>query len=847
MKPSDFEGKKLSGRIISAFTRAPYQIYKEDADSEWQVDGLTGNSALLSAFAHLDAESEWENHLVAWTGELQIKNKNGNITEESYYLDSQDKEMIEKKITEKHGNGNFHLIWLLRKDQQRWRRYAENVLWPAFHYIMGTPSDGREESQWWHDYVKFNEAYASKILQNYKEGDIIWVHDYYLLLLPQLIRMQKPNAIVGFFMHCPFPSSEYFRALPKRQQLLDGLLGANKITFQNYSFARHFLSSCKRILGAETTPNSVAMYGETIQVDALPIGVDVEQIEIDCFNSIVDKKVKSIRERHPGQKILVGRDRLDTVRGVVQKLQAFEMFLEMYPEWINRVTLIQVSSPMVMHTSKVEHQVTELIGHINGKYGSLHSQPIEHYQMRIPKDEYFALLRVGDLGIITSVRDGMNTTALEYVVAQKYNHSPLILSEFSGSTSVLKDALIVNPWDSVAVARAINDGLTSTDEQKEHWQSKLIKSVSPIQKWTSTFLKELVSGLEDGTNRKLTSSLNRPSLLDHYNQANRRLFLFDYDGTLTPIVNDPAAAIPTARLTDILNKLSEDPRNQIWIISGRDQAFLEKWLGKNPKLGLSAEHGCFMKDIGSDWVNLASKFDMSWQEKVGEIFDRYTDKTPGSNIEKKKVALVWHYRRVDPELGEFQANKLMDELNSTIAKEYDVEVMSGKANVEVRPKFLNKGEIVKRLVLTRHAAPQADVDVETLKHAHNVLPDFIVCLGDDATDEDMFKKLLEIERGWEEDIHAHKNPQFDNFGIYPVKVGPASKATLATAHLNDPSQVLETLGLLVGTVSLFETAGTLQLDDRGHVKNSESSQRAEALIEAISLKKTNSRSSRNGQ
>jgi trehalose 6-phosphate synthase/phosphatase len=705
---------------------------------------------------------------------------------------------------------------------------------------LGTASDGRDESQWWYDYVKFNEAYASKIIQQYQDGDIIWIHDYYLMLLPQLIKMQLPNAIVGFFMHCPFPSSEYFRALPKRQQLLDGLLGANKITFQNYSFARHFLSSCKRILGAETTPNSVAMYGETIQVDALPIGIDIERIEKECFNDLIDAKVKAIKDMHQGKKIIVGRDRLDTVRGVVQKLQAFETFLEMYPKWRERVTLIQVSSPTYLHSTKVETQVAELISNINGKYGSLNSCPVEHYQMRIPKEEYFALLRVADLGVITSVRDGMNTTALEYVVAQKFNHSPLILSEFSGSTSVLKDAMIVNPWDSVAVAKAIHDGLTSDDEKKEHWESKMIKSVSPIQKWTSTFLNDLISGLEDGTNRKLTSSLNRPLLLDHYKHAQRRLFLFDYDGTLTPIVNDPAAAIPSARLTDILKKLSEDPRNQIWIISGRDQAFLEKWLGPNNKLGLSAEHGCFMKDIGAEWVNLAAKFDMSWQEKVEDIFMRYTDKTPGSNIEKKKVALTWHYRRADPELGEFHSSQLMDELKSTIAKQYDVEVMSGKANVEVRPRFLNKGEIVKRLVLTRHGAPQGNANIEELKHKHEELPDFIVCLGDDSTDEDMFKKLLEIEGDWEEDIHAHKSPVFNNFGIYPIKVGPASKVTMATAHLNDPAQVLDTLGLLVGTVSLFETAGTIELDDRGHVKNSESSQRSEAAIAAIKLKKTNS-------
>jgi trehalose 6-phosphate synthase/phosphatase len=710
---------------------------------------------------------------------------------------------------------------------------------------MGSASDGRDETEWWYDYVKFNEAYASKVVSLYKEGDIIWVHDYYLMLLPQLIRMRLPNATVGFFLHCPFPSSEYFRAVPRRNQLLDGLLGSSKITFQNYSFARHFLSSCKRILGVESsTPDSVTVYGEVIKVDSLPIGIDISKIEYDAFNKTIDEKVKAIKELYQDKKIIVGRDRLDSVRGVYQKLQAFEIFLDMYPEMREKVILIQVSSPSYLHSSKMENQVAELVSTINGKYGSLDSIPVHHYQMRIDKEEYLALLRVADLCLITSIRDGMNTTALEYVIAQKYNHSPLILSEFSGSASILKDAVIVNPWDSVAVAKAIHESLGFSEEQRDYYQSKLYNDVISIQTWTNSHLKSFVSALKDEndlTSKKLTPALNRPLLLDHYRQAKRRLFLFDYDGTLTGIVKDPAAAIPSAKLMKILDLLSQDPKNQIWIISGRDQEFLEKWLGsKNPKLGLSAEHGCFMKDINSSWVNLAAEFDMSWQAKVEEIFNKYTDRTPGSNIEKKKVALTWHYRRADPELGDFQAEQLIKELNETVAKEYDVEVMSGKANVEVRPSFVNKGEIVKRLVLTKHGAPQLhNVNVDELNNQHDDLPDLITCIGDDKTDEDMFSKIFEIEKEWTASPDFNKHETFNSFGFYPIKVGPATNETFATSHLNDPSQVLETLGLLVGTVSVFQTPGTVDLDDRGHVKNSESSKKSEAAIAAASKLRKN--------
>ncbi|KAK6875691.1 Trehalose-phosphatase, partial [Candida tropicalis] len=246
-----------------------------------------------------------------------------------------------------------------------------------------------------------------------------------------------------------------------------------------------------------------------------------------------------------------------------------------------------------------------------------------------------------------------------------------------------------------------------------------------------------------------------------------------------------------------------------------------------------------MKDLGSKtWVNLAESFDMSWQEKVDDVFKDYTEKTPGSNIERKKVALTWHYRRADPELGAFQAEKCLKQLNDTVAKEYDVEVMAGKANIEVRPKFVNKGEIVKRLVLHPHGTKQDQTATGASDENVSVdeLPDFILCLGDDLTDEDMFNSLITIEKQWQgKDVPTN---QYGTHGVYPVAVGPASKKTVATAHLNEPAQVLETLGLLAGQVSIFESAGSVDLDDRGHLANSVSSERSKhAVSKATALRR----------
>ncbi|AGO13990.1 AaceriAGR132Wp [[Ashbya] aceris (nom. inval.)] len=841
-------------RVINCVAQLPFRTQARGAD--WQVEPTAGNSALHASLARLG--DGWEQHVVGWTGE--VGSADGEAPQ---YMTADERAAAAGRLQERAGGLQLHPVWLLRKDQARWRAYAENVLWPALHYILNPPSDGQQENTWWYDYVRFNEAYAMKVAQVYRPGDVVWVHDYQLMLLPQLLRMRFGDALIGYFHHSPWPSNEYFRCLPKRKELLDGLLGADRVCFQNEGFARHFVSSCKRLLGADASEEKgaagtvyrISAYGGDVLVDCLPLGVDTKQLLEEAFTEDVDAKVQEIRRAYEGKHIIVGRDRLDAVRGVVQKLQAFEMFLTMYPEWKDKVVLIQVSSPTGMERDhRVEVQANELVNSINAQFGDLNFNPVQHYHMRIPKNVYYSLLRAADLCVVTSVRDGMSTTALEYVTVKSRSSSlscyasPLVLSEFSGSSTILQDAMIVNPWDSVAVAKAIKKALSLSEEQKGKLERALWQHVPTVQDWTSKFLEGMLKlqdqkdAAEHKPSTKVTPALNRPLLLQNYQKAQRRLFLFDYDGTLTPIVQDPAAAIPSARLLSILRKLVSDPKNQIWIISGRDQKFLSRWLGdRMPQLGLSAEHGCFMKDVSnSEWINLASKFDMSWQIKVADIMEKYTEKTPGSFIERKKVALTWHYRRADPELAEYSAAELKKELEA-IAGGLDLEVMEGKANLEVRPKFVNKGEIVKRLVWHPHGSNQTTED--EFKIDENVskdkLPDFLLCLGDDFTDEDMFRQLNEIEHKWAEKFPNDRN-EWGHYGIYPCTVGPASKKTVAKNHLTEPQQVLDTLGLLVGDVSLFQSAGTVDLDDRGHLKNSESSMKSERAGAAYAMKRSSS-------
>ena len=784
-------GLRLTGNVISATVCIPYSVgYR--FGGEWDLSARRGTSALFDNFSHLSSpRTPWKHTLVGWTGEVrpvidaaspmqtpgdlerpvsgsasirsgksrhfsiplnkasapipvdQTKKAQSNPFVDGLTISKSDRNRLERRL-ESDPNGKVLPVWLadddeeedadlLLKDQGRWRRYAEHELYTLFHYRQHAPDDGRAERRWWQDYVKMNQRFADRILQTYQSGDIVWIHDYHLMLLPSLLRQRVPNIYIGFFLHIPFPSSEFLRCLPRRKEILTGVLGATMIGFQSYGFSRHFNSCCKRILGFESTSAGVDAYGAHVAVDVFPIGIDAAAVQKAAYTDpSIEENMTGIQQLYAGKKIIVGRDRLDTVRGVAQKLQAFEIFLERNPEWRDRVVLIQVTSPTSVEEEKedaghkIEHKISSLVSRINGEYGSLSHSPVQHYPQYLSSNEYFALLRIADVGLITSVRDGMNTTSLEYIICQKGHYGPLILSEFSGTAASLGSAIHINPWDLVGVAKSIKDALAMDDATKKGNHERLYSYVTThtVSTWSNNFLKRLLTNLTSFSQSDLTPALDRNLMIRKYHKAKKRLFMFDYDGTLTPIVKDPNAAIPSDRVLRTLKKLAADPDNKVWIISGRDEKFLDEWMGHITELGLSAEHGCFMrKPRSEEWINNTESMDMNWQKEVMEIFSHFTERTQGSWIERKRVALTWHYRNADPDLGEYNMTECRKALLEGPVKKWGIEVMSGKSNLEVRPQFVNKGFIATRLVN------------EYADEGNKEPPGFVLCLGDDQTDE----------------------------------------------------------------------------------------------------------------
>jgi trehalose 6-phosphate synthase/phosphatase len=640
-----------------------------------------GQSALFDSFSYLSSdESPWNHTVVAWTGEIDAPSTSletppdtppnttvglkplNNLSApvpvngerpivnptptDGLWIPKEDQQRLEYQLSHDKTIRTVP-VWLADdnegpeegvklKDQARWRRYAEHDLYTLFHYKQHEPNDGRAERTQWADYYRLNQKFANKILEVYKPGDVVIVHDYYLMLLPSMLRQRAPHMYISFFLHSPFPSSEFLRCLPRRKEILEGLLSSNLVGFQSYSYSRHFASCCTRILGFPSDTTGVEAYGSRVEIGVFPIGIDATKVEKLAFSPSVSAKYDALKKLYEGKKVIVGRDRLDSVRGVAQKLMAFERFLELYPQWREKVVLIQVTSPTSIEEEKEENKiasrVNELVTRINGMYGSLGFSPVQHFPQYLTEDEYFALLRLGDIGLITSVRDGMNTTSLEYVVCQRDSAGPLILSEFSGTAGSLKDAIHINPWDLSGVADQINNALTMSSEQRRTMQDHLNVHVTTrtVQTWITGFVRRLVQVLGSRKNVVSTPLLDRAAMLGRYRSANKRLFMFDYDGTLTQIVREPSAAVPSERVITTLTTLAADPKNAVWIISGRDQEFLQQHLGHIKELGFSAEHGSFMKHPGSDeWENLAEKFDMGWQQEVLDVFQKYTDKVPG--------------------------------------------------------------------------------------------------------------------------------------------------------------------------------------------------------------------------
>ncbi len=574
--------------------------------------------------------------------------------------------------------------------------FSNRVLWPHFHYLLDRiPPHARD----WDIYRKVNERFADLVAEQYQPGDLIWVHDYQLMLLPGMLRQRLPDARIGFFLHIPFPAADVFRILPWRDAVLEGLLGADLIGFHTLEYVRNFAGSLLRCCGLSMEGDRVRHEGREIRVGAFPMGIDAASFEAHAGSDEVLEDVVKLRSQARGQFLLLGIDRLDYTKGIPRRLLAVERLLEREPWLRGKLRLLQVAVPSRTKVDAYEQfrqQVDELVGRINGAYGSFDSVPIHYLYRSFNEKQLTAMYRAADVMLVTPLRDGMNLVAKEFIAARTDESGVLLLSEFAGAACELGEALLVNPYDIDGMANAIKQALVMPEEEKRVRMRGLRQRVrdSDVHHWANSFIEQL-GELEQRAAQRLTPAVEIEALTRRIGDADRLLLLVEYDGILVPWNGVPALAGADPQLLELLTQVARRPGTSVHVISGRSREFLGRWLGELP-IGLHAEHGVWSKAPNEAWVRVYDG-PVDWMERLRPVLQQFTASTPGARLEEKTASMAWHFRMADPEFGKRQAQELVVHLTETFSN-VPVEVISGENVVEVRPHGVARAKVVARLV-----------------------------------------------------------------------------------------------------------------------------------------------------
>ncbi|MGI9039576.1 MAG: bifunctional alpha,alpha-trehalose-phosphate synthase (UDP-forming)/trehalose-phosphatase [Gemmatimonadales bacterium] len=689
-------------RLIIVANRLPVTV--KVADGELQVEQSSGGLATGLQRPHEQSGGLW----IGWSGASQ------ELTPEQQA--TLDRELAAMRLVG---------VPLTTDEVTRYYEgFSNGVLWPLFHYLLDQiPLQVSD----WGCYQKVNEKFADAVAAHYQRGDTIWVHDYQLLLLPGFLRRRLPDARIGLFLHIPFPSEELFRILPARNELLEGMLGADLIGFHTPAYLRHFATSLTDILGLAVQIDRVQLPGREVLLGVFPMGIDAEAFSSLADDPAVEAEVEALRG-DGSVRLLVGVDRLDYTKGIPRRLLAYEQMLENHPELRERVRLVQVAVPS--RTGVEAYQdfralVDGLVGRINGAYGTSRWVPVHYIFRALSPTDLVALYRAADVMLVTPLRDGMNLVAKEFAASRTDGDGVLVLSEFAGAAWELPEALQVNPYDTEGTAEVIYRALSMEPDERRARLTPLRTRVEKfdVHRWVASFLEQL-EGITPPLQPEPTvasAAVLRSEVARLLEQTDYLLLLVDYDGTLVPFTPTPELARPDAALLGLLRSLATRPGTEIHVVSGRAREALEQWLSTLP-VWLHAEHGFWSRrPDGREWIP-AGEVGGAWREPVLAILRDITARTPGSLIEIKAVALAWHYRLADRETGARRANELQLHLNQLLSNQ-PVEILQGHKVIEIRPHGINKGTVVPPLSAERLANST------------------ILAIGDDRTDEDLFAAL----------------------------------------------------------------------------------------------------------
>ncbi|SFC36082.1 trehalose 6-phosphate synthase/phosphatase [Parapedobacter composti] len=687
-------------KTIIVSNRLPIKI--KDEGEGYALQPSEGGLATGLASIHAQGENSW----IGWPG-VSIDDEEQQIFFRSKLKESR---LVPIFLSDREIKGFYE-------------GFSNEVLWPIFHYI---PPYANYDLTNWEIYTRVNEKFRDVVLEHADPEDTIWIHDYQLLLLPGLLREALPDASIGFFQHIPFPSQELFRLIPWRRELLQGMLGADLLGFHTFDDVRHFISSATRLTATNNNSNRLEVEDRTVFAEPFPMGIDSRRFSALSSDERVLKRVSELKATFKEQKIVLSIDRLDYSKGILQRLEAFELFLQQHPQFHKQVTLYMVVVPSrdtVPQYRELKDQIDRVVGHINGQYGQYDWYPVAYFYHGYPVEEIAALYNAADICLVTPMRDGMNLVSKEYIASRNDENGVLVLSEMAGAAKELIDALIVNPNNIHDISNALFTALNMPPAEMKRRMASMRKIVFKfnVQHWAALFMSRLqeIKNVQSATRARLVGTSIEADIVNRYRNASSRLLLLDYDGTLVGFQDDIDKASPDDELYELLDALEADIHNDLVIISGRKHSTLEKWFQGRP-YSLVAEHGVWTKEPGTDW-RLKSGLSNAWKEEVSTLMESYADRTPGAFVEEKSFSLAWHYRRVQRDLGALRAHELIDSLRDYSAA-YGLQLLDGDKVVEIRSAEVNKGRA-------------------TLDILHENRYDFILSIGDDRTDEDTFQAL----------------------------------------------------------------------------------------------------------
>ncbi|HXS37771.1 MAG TPA: bifunctional alpha,alpha-trehalose-phosphate synthase (UDP-forming)/trehalose-phosphatase [Flavipsychrobacter sp.] len=686
-------------RVIIVSNRLPIKITHKEGETSYQPSegGLaTGLNSIYKQQGNI-----W----IGWPGGIvEEKNK-------------------EKVINDLQQQNLFPVFLSKQEINDYYEGFSNETLWPLFHYF---PTYSTYNPQHWDIYRDVNQKFADTILKFATKDDIIWIHDYQLMLLPEMVRKVIPEVSIGFFQHIPFPSYEIFRMIPWRQELLNGVLGADVIGFHTYDDVRHFLSATNRILNTNGVANELMINDRIIAVDAFPISIDYKKYNQLAESSNTRRNERKLKQLINHNKLIISIDRLDYSKGIIPRLQAYDLLLQRHPELRGKITLIQLVVPSrdnVPQYKELKEEMNRMISDINGRYSTFSWQPIQHFYRSFPIHLLSALYKTADVALVTPMRDGMNLVSKEYVASRIDQKGVLVLSEMAGAARELSDAIMVNPNDIWDFAEKIYTSLNMPEDEQKRRMITMQQTVSKfdIFNWVNNFMDKLteIKMKQQNMLTRIISSSIRQKISIRYYYGMKRLIFLDYDGTLVPFQKQVDAAVPDEELLHLLTLLSSDPHNKIVITSGRDYHTLDAWLGHIP-VDMIAEHGAWYKEQGKIW---RSRRDLSdeWKQEIYSALDVYARRTPGAFIEEKSYSLVWHYRKAEAGLGRLRAHELMEDIRHVVT-DRGLQMLQGDKVIEIKNMAINKGKAAKRWLEKDNY-------------------DFTMAIGDDHTDEDTFKAM----------------------------------------------------------------------------------------------------------